>query len=83
MKTGIEQIAEERAKQLNKYSLAHDLSHPDSELLTAAVSYIYGGSVGRDMWPWEPESYNDEGYVENLKKAGALIAAVLDRLNLT
>ena len=68
---------------MSKYSLTHDLSRSDSELLTAAVSYIYGGEVGRDMWPWEQESFKDEGYVENLKKAGALIAAVLDKLNIS
>ena len=35
----------------------------------------------KETWPFEMKYFNDEGYVESLKKAGAFIAAELDRLN--
>lgn len=89
MKSGLEQIADERLKQINKWghSGSHDVSHNHKELIKAAQAYlsacIFDTFVGRNIWPWEKESFHDEGYVENLKKAGALIAAELDRLNIS
>jgi hypothetical protein len=89
MKTGIEQITEERTKQIGKYGWPgyHDSMYTHKELLKAAQAYlsacIFDGFVGRNNWPWNPETFKDEGYVENLKKAGALIAAELDRLNIS
>ncbi len=89
MKTGIEQISEERAKQINKYgyTLYHDANYNNKQLLLAALSYLktaVGGEEAQMLnWPWEDKYFKDEGYVENLKKAGALIAAELDRLNLS
>ena len=83
MKTGIEQIAEEQLKQINKYdSISTNLK--DKKLLFGALSYlnaaIYGESVGNEDWPFEQIYWHYEGYAESLKKAGALIAAELDRL---
>lgn len=88
MKTGIEQITEERTKQIGKYGWpGYDSMYTHKELLKAAQAYlsacIFDGFVGRNSWPWDPKSFKDEGYVENLKKAGALIAAELDRLNIS
>ena len=82
MKTGLEQIAEEQLKQINKYgSISTNLK--DKKLLFGALSYlnaaIYGESVGNDDWPFEQIYWHYEGYAESLKKAGALIAAELDR----
>ena len=51
-------------------------------LLAISFGAIYGGSVGEEDWPFKMEYFKDEGYVENLKKAGAFIAAELDRLNI-
>ena len=81
MKTGIEQIAEEQLKQINKYgSISTNLK--DKKLLFGALSYlnaaIYGESVGNEDWPFKQIYWHYEGYVESLKKAGALIAAELD-----
>jgi len=87
-KSGIEQITEERVKQIAKYKYTsyHDALYMNKELLFAALAYlnksIYGDSVGEEDWPWDIKYFKDEGYVENLKKAGALIAAELDRLQL-
>ena len=83
MKTGIEQIAEEQLKQINKYgSISTNLKN--KKLLFGALSYlnaaIYGESVGNEDWPFEQIYWHYEGYAESLKKAGALIAAELDRL---
>ena len=88
MKTGIEQINEERTKQIDKYgySPSHDSNYKNKELLFAALAYIntaiYGSGSGSEDWPFEIKFFHDDGYVENLKKAGALIAAELDRLNI-
>ena len=83
MKTGIEQIAEEQLKQISKYgNINTNLNN--KKLLFGALSYlnaaIYGESVGNEDWPFEQIYWHYEGYVESLKKAGALIAAELDRL---
>ena len=86
MKTGLEQIAEEQLKQINKYdSISTNLK--DKKLLFGALSYlnaaIYGESVGNEDWPFEQIYWHYEGYAESLKKAGALIAAELDRLQVS
>ena len=87
-KTGLQLITEERVKQIGKYHYyaTHDDMYKNKELLLAALAYlntaIYGGNVGIEDWPWKSELFKDEGYVESLKKAGALIAAELDRIQL-
>lgn len=83
MKTGIEQIAEEQLKQIGKYdNISTNLK--DKKLLFGALSYlnaaIYGESVGNEDWPFSQTNWHYEGYAESLKKAGAFIAAELDRL---
>lgn len=85
MKTGIEYIIEERRKQINKYGYDknHDLGYQKNELLFGALSYIktalYGSSMGLESWPFEEKYFHDEGYLEDLKKAGAFISAEIDR----
>ena len=87
-KSGIELITDERVKQIAKYRYhgMHDVLYTNKELLFAALAYlntaIYGASVGSEDWPWDMEYFKDEGYIESLKKAGALIAAELDRVQL-
>ena len=95
MKTGIEIITNERERQLNKkgWTPEHDDTHVDGELANAAVTYAMTNNM-RDMvnnwgndymlyfWPFELEWYkptpNDR--IKELGKAGALIAAEIDRL---
>lgn len=94
MKTGIEQIGDERLKQIKKYgyTLYHDAGYNNKHLLMAALAYLKTAIGAEEIltesrpmedWPWDVKYFKDEGYVENLKKAGALIAAELDRLNLS
>ena len=83
MKTGIEQITEELTEQINNINLHYE-DCKNKELLFGALSYlnaaIYGESVGNEDWPFSQINWHYEGYVESLKKAGAFIAAELDRL---
>ena len=94
MKTGIEQIAEERNKQIYKhgYTIKQDSGYTNKELLYAALAYLKTAigseetleeSWPMEDWPWDISTFHDDGYVENLKKVGAFIAAELDRLNVS
>lgn len=91
--TGVDLIAAERKRQIEEegWSEFHDDGHDLDELAFAAVCYAlphrerYAGAEGLPFyWPgrwlcqwWKP-SPNDR--VRELVKAGALIAAEIDRL---
>lgn len=94
MKTGIELIAAERNRQIEEkgWTAEHDDSHKKEELAMAAVAFalpdsIYG--LKRTFWPFgNPCLAHFNGYTQNkqerireLAKAGALIAAEIDRLH--
>jgi hypothetical protein len=73
-------IRHERQRQVEAegWTAEHDDEHVASELSRAAVAYI---REDRDLWPWEPESFKpSETRIPDLVKAGALIAAEIDRL---
>lgn len=87
--SGIELIAAERHRQVavEAWSSDHDDTHTHGELAKAAGVYAmpFNGSWKERHWPWEPESFKHkpptrEGRVRELAKAGALIAAEIDRL---
>lgn len=87
--TGAEMIADERERQIAKgYTAEHEDAHDaDGELIRAASCYLnpplgsgWGGPPP-SWWPWEPEAYKPRDYGSNLVRAGALIAAELDRLH--
>ena len=86
--TGVELINEERDKQINKYGYdaKHDLEYKDNQLMYAALSYLSCAIDGRDIgvyfvnWPFDVKFFKNEGKIDCLKKAGAFIAAELDRL---
>lgn len=95
MKTGIDLIAEERARQviLEGFDDFHDAAHTDSELLKAADSYLCavitpdeeGDENGKSRpawdWPWDKARWKpSDDPIRNLVKAGALIAAEIDRM---
>ena len=88
MKTGTQLITEERQRQISQegWTPEHDDTHADGELAAAAVAYAeYYLTNGHDetpppMWPFSPECFSPSGDLRMLVKAGALIAAEIDRL---
>jgi len=88
--TGSELISAERKRQIEKdgYDAKHDDIHKSGEILKAAIAYASTEVPDRgfnasalDIWPWEFEYFKNENPLRNLVKAGALIAAEIDRLN--
>lgn len=106
-KTGVQIIADERARQMDAegHSAESDDAHDRGELALAAICYAArDGDVYLryddddeirfvDPWPWSATDDKrprdaagrlkvpaDKQYVRNLAKAGALIAAEIDRM---
>ena len=84
---GAELIAAERAAQESRegYNPAHDDEHDDRSLLLAGITYAVleaNGDVGaaEQWWPWPLREFNPKDPMRNLVRAGALIAAEIDRL---
>lgn len=90
--TGVELIAKERQRQIEKegWSADHDDTHAGGELAHAGAAYARAAAmqanghaprIPHDLWPWGSEWWKaSEDPVRNLVKAGALIAAEIDRL---
>jgi hypothetical protein len=87
---GHELIAAERQRQIDGegWTAEHDEAHWDGQLVRAALCYATPPRA-RDMigrlprhWPWEARWWKPtpEDRVRELVKAGALIAAEIDRL---
>lgn len=82
-------IGAERERQIEDegYTPEHDRAHSHSELLNAALAYL---QIAPDIWPWDPAGFKparpfphdtcDAGCIRDLVKAGALVAAAIDRL---
>ena len=85
-KSGVELIQIERQKQIEKYGYTpeHDGMYKGSQLKFAALSYlntaIFGKNVGEEDWPFEMSFFKPGTEIACLSKAGALIAAEIDRL---
>jgi len=88
---GVELIAAERARQIamEGWTPEHDDNHDNAELADAARCYIRQSSCPEKftrgqspfIWPWEACWWKPSpDPVRNLVKAGALIAAEIDRL---
>lgn len=81
-------IAAERRRQVEAegWTPEHDDAHDSGEMAVAATFYLdppLGSGWGEgapDGWPWEPEAWKPKDQVSNLIRAGALIAAEIDRL---
>lgn len=99
MKTGIELIADERARQISAegWTEENDDRYESGELIDGAASYICAArkrargeseamlcsmaEAAMIPWPWEDCWWKpSEDNKRNLVKAGALIAAELDRI---
>lgn len=95
MKKGIELIAIERERQITEegWTSGHDQEHNRGELALASAAYASAElyrrttSEGYDntphIWPFDASSWKPtpKDRIRELVKAGALIAAEIDRLN--
>lgn len=89
MKTGIELIAEERQRQIDVegYDDMHDRHHTPQVFCRAAIGYALHedpsklvSDAAANLWPWSKEFWKPKDHLRNLVRAGALIAAAIDRL---
>lgn len=89
--TGAELIAAERQRQIEEegWTPEHDADHSDKQLAHAAKAYIIEyerpwegeGFAPPLAWPWHADWWKPRDPIRNLVKAGALIAAEIDRLH--
>lgn len=83
---GAEMISAERRRQIadEGYSAEHDARHTPAQLIGAAMAYVYAALDQRDSarmyWPWRIEHFKPKDQISNLTRAGALIAAAIDRV---
>lgn len=90
MKTGIELITEERQRQLEKegWTSKHDDQHTSQQLPILAMLYAcpakYRPMLNPTGWftamQWNLDWWKPTERIKELQKAGALIAAEIDRL---
>lgn len=89
--TGCQMIAAERKRQIEVegWTADHDSKHVCGELTDAAVCYAIRGywrtrydSFLKALWPWDSKYWKptQDDRIRELVKAGALIAAEIDRL---
>ena len=86
--TGAYMIAVERERQVKDegYNEEHDQTHAPMTLANAAISYILCNDKNKrkiaktTYWPWEDKYYKPRDMKRNLVRAGALVAAAIDRL---
>jgi hypothetical protein len=86
---GLQLIAIERDRQvrLENWTAEHDDTHTNGQLPMAAACYVMfgGGTCSPLMWPfasywWKPGDGTPDSRIRSLAKAGALIAAEIDRI---
>lgn len=86
---GADLIREERRRQqeVEGYDAKHDRQHTPQFLCRAAISYALHedpsklvADAAADLWPWSKEYWKPKDQLRNLVRAGALIAAAIDRL---
>jgi len=85
---GAARIAAERRRQIASegWTAEHDDIHERNELLAAAIWYLdnaceYDLGIRLPQWPWDEVDWKpNTDQVRQLAKAGALIAAEIDRI---
>ena len=89
---GASMIAAERQRQISSegWTPEHDDEHDSGEMADAARAYIFWPFDGPcpvkteaeppSTWPWDESWWNPKDRISNLVRAGALIAAEIDRL---
>lgn len=84
--SGAEQIAIERRRQTEGlgFTPEKDMAYRSGELIDAALAYAEAAASLSDrcpsVWPWSENTWKPKSPLENLVRAGALIAAEIDRL---
>jgi hypothetical protein len=84
---GVELIYAERLRQMGEegWTADHDAHHTAGEMGWAAAVYIRAADqpgwspIGGSTWPWDMKWYKPASPIRMLVKAGALIAAEIDR----
>lgn len=81
---GAAMISEERKRQLARFTAQYDDRHDRSELAKAGLAYVleYLGwhDAAMSEFPWKPEEFRPGSTPqETLARAGALLAAEIDR----
>ena len=82
---GVKLIEQERNRQITEegYDYEHDRQESLEELLRAAVCYakVNYEPIERSEWPhsWDYSYWKPTVTLRNLQKAGALIAAAIDK----
>lgn len=86
---GADLIREERRRQIEVegYDTMHDRHHTPQVLCRAAVGYALHedpsklvADAAANLWPWTRDFWKPKDQLRNLVRAGALIAAAIDRL---
>lgn len=88
--SGVQLIADERRRQINVegWTAEHDDEHTKGELIIASICYAIQPTLPDEIkksgtpsiWPWEDAWWKpSEDPIRNLVKAGALLAAEIDR----
>ena len=93
MKTrGAYLIQKERERQIEEegWTEEHDKHHTTEEFIKAAIAYLmynidskvtdYKYVAKVSWWPWDKQWYKPKTKLRNLVRAGALIAAAIDKL---
>lgn len=90
--TGSEIITQERERQLSQegWTAQHDDNHPQGHLALAGACYALDFALycrtAKELWPWDIEWWKPSKEatipesIHELAKAGALIAAEIDKL---
>ncbi|RBO54685.1 hypothetical protein DSD19_04730 [Rhodovulum sp. BSW8] len=93
---GVAAIADERRRQIEVegWTPEHDDAHDEFEMSLAAAAYAVSGTLGpsalldqatqdaiRKTWPFQAHLFRPTGGRKDLVRAGALIAAEIDRLD--
>ena len=86
---GADLIREERRRQIEQegYDGMHDRHHTPQVLCRAAIGYAMHedpsklvADAAANLWPWAKDFWKPKNHLRNLVRAGALIAAAIDRL---
>ena len=84
--SGVERIAIERTRQIERerYDAEHDALHRPETIMSAALAYIFAAAAdlgGAEVyWPWDITEFKPSTPARDMEKAGALIAAAIDRI---